>query len=831
MKFNVTGMTCAACQAHVEKAVGKVSGVTSCSVSLLTNSMTVDGTAAADEVIKAVEKAGYGASLEGAGIESDSELSARLEDKESPKLKHRLIASIVFLSALMYISMGHVMWSWPLPCAISGPFDIALLELLLSTIVIVINQRFFVSGFASLRHGSPNMDTLVALGSAASYIYSIALMFRMNSLAESGHIEHAMHIVHEFYFESAAMILTLITIGKLLEAKSKGRTTDALKTLLKLAPDKALIIKDGKEAEVPVSAVVTGDIFIVKPGSSIPVDGIVIEGESAVNEASLTGESIPSDKAAGDKVSAGTVNQSGFLRCRATDVGENTSLSKIIKLVSDASSTKAPIAKAADKVSAVFVPSVMAISLISFIAWMAAGKGVSYSLGRAISVLVISCPCALGLATPVAIMVASGIGARNGILYKTASAMEESGRVSIVALDKTGTITTGEPAVVAIYPASGITSEALLSKAASAEKKSEHPLSYAVIREAERRNAAISEVSEFKAMAGSGVSCILDGKVIRGGNRRLIGNIPSELSEIADRLSAEGKTPLFFSEDDDVLGIIAVADVIREDSRKAINEMKAMGIRTVMITGDNEKTAHAIASDAGIDEVIAGVLPDGKARAIENLKRSGKVMMIGDGINDAPALASADIGAAISSGTDVAIESADIILMKNSLLDAAAAIRLSRKALFNIHENLFWAFFYNSLGIPLAAGLFIPLFGWTLNPMIGAAAMSLSSFSVVANALRLNLIDIYDSSKDKKVIRKTDKKEKNAMTKTMHIKGMMCSHCENTVKKALLSVKGVENAEVSHESGTATLTLSEDVADDVLRRSVEDKDYEVISIE
>ncbi len=831
MNFTVTGMTCAACQAHVEKAVGKVRGVTSCSVSLLTNSMNVEGTAVADDVIKAVEKAGYGASLEDAKNDNDSELGARLEDKDSPRLKHRLIASIVFLLALMYISMGHLMWGWPLPEAISNPLDIALLELLLSTAVIVINQRFFISGFSSLRHGSPNMDTLVALGSVASYVYSAALMFRMNSMAASGHMDHAMHIVHEFYFESAAMILTLITIGKLLEAKSKGRTTDALKTLLKLAPETAVIIKEGKESVVPISAVSPGDIFIVKPGSSIPVDGIVIEGESAVNESSLTGESIPADKAEGDKVSAGTVNQSGFLKCRATDVGENTSLSKIIKLVSDASSTKAPIAKAADKVSAVFVPSVMVISLIAFIAWMAAGKGISYSLGRAISVLVISCPCALGLATPVAIMVASGIGARHGILYKTAAAMEESGRVSIVALDKTGTITTGEPEVVGIYPASGITADSLLSKAASAEKKSEHPLSYAVVRKAEEKNVLISDVSDFKAMIGSGVSCILDGRLIRGGNRKLIKDIPSELSAIADKLSEEGKTPLFFSEDDAILGIIAVADVIRDDSRKAINELKAMGIRTVMITGDNEKTANAIARDAGVDEVIAGVLPDGKAKAIENLKRSGKVMMIGDGINDAPALASADIGAAIGSGTDVAIESADVILMKNSLLDAAAAIRLSRKALFNIHENLFWAFFYNSLGIPLAAGLFIPLFGWTLNPMIGAAAMSLSSFSVVTNALRLNLVDIYDASKDKKIIRKNDKKEKKVMVKTMHIKGMMCSHCESTVKKALLSVNGVENAEVSHESGTASVTLSEAVSDESLRKAVEDKDYEVVSID
>lgn len=830
MNFTVTGMTCAACQSHVEKAVKKLDGVQSCSVSLLTNSMSVEGSASAADIINAVEKAGYGASLASSKKSDESMLEKRLEDKESPKLKKRLVSSVVLLLILMYFSMGYAMWSWPLPEVLANPLNLALIELLLATIIMVINQHFFVSGFSSLIHRSPNMDTLVSLGSAASYVYSIAVMFRMNEMIMIGHTEHAAHMVHELYFESAAMILTLITIGKLLEAKSKGRTTDALKTLLSLAPKTAIIIKDGKEAEVPVSSISIGDCFIVKPGASIPVDGVVIEGASAVNEASLTGESIPVDKEEGSIVNAGTINQSGFMKCRATEVGEGTALAKIIKLVSDASSTKAPIAKVADRVSGIFVPSVIGIAAVAFISWLLAGNGFSYALARGISVLVISCPCALGLATPVAIMVASGIGAKNGILYKTAASMEEAGRVSVVALDKTGTITTGEPSVVGVYPADGVRREVLLEKAAAVESKSEHPLSVAIMKYAAAEGIAVHEISEFSAMVGRGVSGILDGHRLLGGNRKLITGIPEYFSALADRLSAEGKTPLFFSEDDKLIGLIAVADTIREDSRRAVDELKKMGMHTVMITGDNERTAKAIAKEAGIDEVIAGVLPEGKASAVASLKRRGKVMMIGDGINDAPALVSADVGASIGSGTDVAIESADIILMKSSLLDAAASIRLSRKALRNIHQNLFWAFFYNSLGIPLAAGVFIPIFGWTLNPMIGAAAMSLSSFSVVTNALRLNLIDIYDSSKDKKRNCK-NKKENKTMEKTIHIKGMMCSHCENTVKKALMAVSGVKDAVVSHEAGTAVVSYTGSLSDDVLKKAVEDKDYEVISIE
>lgn len=830
MKFNVTGMSCAACQSHVEKAVSKVDGVTSCSVSLLTNSMQVEGTANVKAIISAVEKAGYGASLEGDKTSNNKDsLESSLEDKESPKIMKRLIASVILMLILMYYSMGHLMWSWPAPAFLSdNPLNAALFELLITTAVIIINQHFFISGFKALISRAPNMDTLVSLGSFTSYLYSIALMFEMNHHMAEGHIEHSMHMVHGLYFESAAMILTLITIGKLLEAKSKGRTTNALKSLLSLSPKNAIVERDGKEVEIAATDVLVGDILIVKPGSSIAADGIVIEGESSVNESSLTGESVPVDKELGSRVSAGTLNTSGFLKCKVTEVGDKTALSKIIKLVSDAAGSKAPIAKAADKVSAIFVPAVMSIALISFVAWLMAGKELSYALSRGISVLVISCPCALGLATPVAIMVGSGLGAKNGILFKSAASLEETGRVSVVALDKTGTITTGEPSVTDIYPSDSISENELLKIAASVESKSEHPLSRAIFKEADKKNSKYSEVLDFKALLGSGVTGILDGKTVLGGNSKLIKNIPEKFVTISERLSSEGKTPLYFTLDGAFIGIIAVRDTIREDSRKAIEELKGLGAKVVMVTGDNERTAKAIGKEASVDEVIAGVLPEEKANVITRLKREGKVMMVGDGINDAPALTVADIGVSIGSGTDVAIESADVILMKNTLLDASAAIRLSRRTLRNIHENLFWAFFYNSLGIPLAAGLFIPIFGWTLNPMVGAALMSLSSFSVVSNALRLNFVKIYDSSKDKK--RKNKNRENNNMEKTMYIKGMMCSHCEATVNKALLAVDGVVSADVSHEKGTAVVKLNKDVSNDILKSAVEAKDYTVTEI-
>ncbi len=832
MKFNVTGMSCAACQAHVENAVSKIDGVTSCSVSLLTNSMQVEGSAASEAIIDAVERAGYGASLDGdKASDSKSSLESSLEDKESPKIMKRLIASVVLMLILMYFSMGHLMWSWPAPAFLSeNPLNAALFELLITTAVMIINQHFFISGFKALLSRAPNMDTLVSLGSAASYFYSIALMFQMNHHMAEGHIEHSIHMLHELYFESAAMILTLITIGKLLEAKSKGRTTNALKSLLSLSPKSAIVLRDGKEIELAAADVLVGDILVVKPGSSIAADAIVVEGSSSVNEASLTGESVPVDKETGDRVSAGTINTSGYLKCRVTEVGDKTALSKIIKLVSDAAGSKAPIAKAADKVSAVFVPAVMVIALISFVSWLIAGKEFSYALSRGISVLVISCPCALGLATPVAIMVGSGLGAKNGILFKSAASLEETGRVSIVALDKTGTITTGEPSVTGIYPAPGISEEELLKIASSVEARSEHPLSKAIIKDAAHKNISYSEAEDFKALLGSGVTGKVDGRTVLGGNSKLIKNIPENFEALSEKLSEEGKTPLYFTLDGAFIGIIAVADTIREDSRRAIEELKGLGIKVVMVTGDNERTAKAIGSEASVDEVIAGVLPEEKANVITALKREDKVMMVGDGINDAPALTVADIGVSIGSGTDVAIESADVILMKNTLLDASAAIRLSRRTLRNIHENLFWAFFYNSLGIPLAAGLFIPLFGWTLNPMLGALAMSLSSFSVVSNALRLNLVKVYDSSRDKKRRNKVKNKENSNMEKTMYIKGMMCSHCEATVNKALMSIDGVESAVANHEKGTAVVILNKAVSDDVLKSVVEAKDYTVTEI-
>lgn len=827
MKFSVSGMSCAACQSHVEKAVNSLEGVSSCSVSLLTNSMDVEGVAKPDDIINAVRKAGYDAAQEGSS--SESTIAKSLEDNESPKIRKRLISSLILMCILMYVAMGHVMFSWPLPNALSSnPLNIALLELLITTLVLVINQHFFISGFKALISKAPNMDTLVSLGSAASYIYSIALIFQMNQSAQSGEEMHLMHLLHGLYFESAAMILTLITVGKLLEARSKGKTTDAIKALLALSPKTAIVERDGKEVEVDAASLLVGDVFILKPGAMIAADGVVIEGSSAVDESSLTGESIPVDKEVGSTVSAGTLNTSGYMKCKATEVGDKTSLSRIIKLVTDAASSKAPIAKAADKVSAVFVPSVIAIAIVTFVSWLIAGREFSYALSRAISVLVISCPCALGLATPVAIMVSSGIGAKNGILFKSAASLEECGRVSVAALDKTGTITKGEPAVVGIYPLS-VTEDELLSKASSIEAKSEHPLSRAIINEANKRGIRYKEANDFEALLGSGVSATVDGKKLIGGNIKLIGDIPESFRTLSSALSEEGKTPLFFKEDGVFIGLIAVADQIRPDSKKAVDELKGLGIKVVMLTGDNEKTAKAIGREAGVDEVVAGLKPEDKAAAIVRLKKDGKVMMVGDGINDALSLTSADIGLSIGSGTDVAIESAVIILMKNTLLDVSAAIRLSRSTLRNIHENLFWAFFYNALGIPLAAGLFIPLFGWTLNPMIAALMMSFSSVSVVSNALRLNFIRIYDSSRDKKRTNK-NKENRKTMEKTMYIKGMMCSHCEASVNKALMAIDGVESATVSHESGTAIVRLNKNVSDDVLKAAVEAKDYTVTDI-
>ena len=919
-QYNVTGMSCAACSSRVEKAVSAVDGVTSCSVSLLTNSMGVEGTASSAEIIKAVENAGYGASVKGAQKASTD--ADELKDTETPKLKRRLIASVGFLCVLMYFSMGHMMWGWPLPSFFDGNHvAMGLVQLLLTVAVMVINQKFFISGFKGIIHKAPNMDTLVALGSGASFLWSVYALFMMTDAQVHGGAEAAMPWMDEFYFESAAMILALITVGKMLEARSKGKTTDALKELMRLTPKSANVVRDGKEMTVSVSEVKQGEIFVVRPGESVPVDGTVIEGSSAINESALTGESVPVDKEVGDTVSAATINQSGFIRCEATRVGEDTTLSQIIKMVSDAAATKAPIAKIADKVSGIFVPAVISIAVVTIIVWLLVGQTVGYALARGISVLVISCPCALGLATPVAIMVGSGKGARNGILFKTAVSLEETGKVNIVALDKTGTITKGEPQVTDIIPTDGISENELLEKAASLEAKSEHPLAKAVLRKAEEKNVTISETGDFKALSGNGLEATLVGKKLVGGSGKYISSVVAVddvVRQRADSLAKQGKTPLFFSEDGKLLGIIAVADVIKEDSPQAVKELQNMGIHVVMLTGDNEQTAKAIAKEAGVNEVIAGVLPDGKEAVIRKLKEQGKVAMVGDGINDAPALTRADIGIAIGAGADVAVDAADVVVMKSKLTDVSAAIRLSRATLTNIHENLFWAFFYNVIGIPLAAGCYIHLFGWSLNPMFGAAAMSLSSFCVVTNALRLNLVNIRSTKHDKKrksnikpievkpteeetnapdVLIKVDgmmcghcearvkkaledlsfvaeakpsfekgtveiklaskanendmKKaiedndykavsftykenqntEENEMTKTMKIEGMMCGHCEATVKKTLEAIEGVESANVSHENGTAVVTLSADVSDNTLKSAVEAKDYKVTSID
>ena len=832
-------MSCAACSARVEKAVGKVPGVTSCSVSLLTNSMGVEGTASPEAVIKAVQDAGYGASEKGASKQSASmaENEKALEDHATPALKRRLIWSVGFLIVLMYFSMGHMMWGWPLPRFYNdNHVAMGLTQLLLTVIIMVINQKFFISGFKSLWHRAPNMDTLVALGATAAFVYSTYALFAMTGAQVRGDMDAVMDYMMDFYFESAAMILTLITVGKMLEARSKGKTTDALKSLMKLAPKTATVVRDGQEVAVPVEQVAKDDVFVVRPGESIPVDGVVLEGTSAVNESALTGESVPADKTPGDAVSAATVNQSGFLRCRATRVGEDTTLSQIIQMVSDAAATKAPIAKIADKVSGVFVPAVIGIALVTTIVWLLIGKPVGYALARGISVLVISCPCALGLATPVAIMVGSGLGAKNGILFKTAASLEETGRIEIVALDKTGTITSGEPKVTDILPAEGVSADELLRLANTLERKSEHPLAKAILEYAKEQNVSAEEVADFQALPGSGLTARLDGKALCGGNDTFIGTtapVSSEMKAQAAALAEAGKTPLWFSYDGKLLGVVAVADVIKEDSPQAVRELQNMGIRVVMITGDNERTAKAIGAQAGVDQVIAGVLPDGKEREIRKLKTEGKVAMVGDGINDAPALTRADIGVAIGAGTDVAIDAADVVLMKSRLSDVPAAIRLSRATLRNIHENLFWAFFYNTIGIPLAAGVFIPL-GLTLNPMFGAAAMSLSSFCVVSNALRLNLFKLRDARHDHKHVKhskKHEEKEKNEMEKTLKITGMMCGHCEARVKKALEAVEGVAEAKVSHESGTAVVTLNVPVEDAVLKKAVEDQDYKVTAID
>ena len=838
-QYNVTGMSCAACSARVEKAVGKVPGVTSCSVSLLTNSMGVEGTASPEAVIKAVQDAGYGASEKGASKQSASmaENEKALEDHATPALKRRLIWSVGFLIVLMYFSMGHMMWGWPLPRFYNdNHVAMGLTQLLLTVIIMVINQKFFISGFKSLWHRAPNMDTLVALGATAAFVYSTYALFAMTGAQVRGDMDAVMDYMMDFYFESAAMILTLITVGKMLEARSKGKTTDALKSLMKLAPKTATVVRDGQEVTVPVEQVQRDDVFVVRPGESIPVDGVVLEGTSAVNESALTGESVPADKTPGDAVSAATVNQSGFLRCRATRVGEDTTLSQIIQMVSDAAATKAPIAKIADKVSGVFVPAVIGIALVTTIVWLLIGKPVGYALARGISVLVISCPCALGLATPVAIMVGSGLGAKNGILFKTAASLEETGRIEIVALDKTGTITSGEPKVTDILPAEGVSADELLRLANTLERKSEHPLAKAILEYAKEQNVSAEEVADFQALPGNGLTARLDGKALCGGNDTFIGTtapVSAEMKAQAAALAEAGKTPLWFSYDGRLLGVVAVADVIKEDSPQAVRELQNMGIRVVMITGDNERTAKAIGAQAGVDQVIAGVLPDGKEREIRKLKTEGKVAMVGDGINDAPALTRADIGVAIGAGTDVAIDAADVVLMKSRLSDVPAAIRLSRATLRNIHENLFWAFFYNTIGIPLAAGVFIPL-GLTLNPMFGAAAMSLSSFCVVSNALRLNLFKLRDARHDHKHVKhskKHEEKEKNEMEKTLKITGMMCGHCEARVKKALEAVEGVAEAKVSHESGTAVVTLNVPVEDAVLKKAVEDQDYKVTAID
>lgn len=888
-QYTVTGMSCAACSSRVEKAVSKVPGVTACSVSLLTNSMGVEGDVPPETVIHAVEDAGYGASLKGQGTaaqaQSASEAEDALKDRETPVLKHRLIASLGFLAVLMYMSMGHMMWGWPLPHFMDGNHvAMGLLQLLLAGIIMVINQKFFISGFKGLLHRAPNMDTLVALGSGASFIYSTYALFAMTDAQLKGNDTAVMSYMHEFYFESAAMILALITVGKMLEARSKGKTTDALKGLMKLAPKTAVIIRDGVETKVPIEEVKKGDVFVVRPGENIPVDGVVLEGASAVNEAALTGESIPVDKAQGDPVSAATVNQSGYLRCEATRVGEDTSLSQIIRMVSDAAATKAPIAKIADRVSGVFVPAVITIAVVTTIIWLLAGQTFGFALARGISVLVISCPCALGLATPVAIMVGNGMGAKNGILFKTAVSLEETGKMDIVALDKTGTITSGEPRVTDVIPSGGVTEKELVSLALSLEKKSEHPLAKAVLLYAKEQQVDAPEAADFQALPGNGLSGTLDGASLAGGSFSYIsGHTTVSAQEQAsfERLASEGKTPLCFMKNGRLAGMIAVADVIKEDSPQAVRELQNMGIRVVMLTGDNERTARAIGAQAGVDEVIAGVLPDGKESVIRSLKEQGKVAMVGDGINDAPALTRADIGIAIGAGTDIAIDAADVVLMKSRLSDVPAAIRLSRATLRNIHENLFWAFFYNVVGIPLAAGLWYPIFGWKLNPMFGAAAMSLSSFCVVTNALRLNLFKMHDASKDHPMRKRAEKaaskggeKAENAgavrmgaedtrsigqtangnetvskemqksenqknninmeeitMTKTMNIEGMMCGHCEARVKKALEALAGVESAEVSHEKGTAVVSMSADVADDTLKEAVEAQDYKVDSIQ
>ena len=853
-QFIVTGMSCVACSARVEKAVSKVEGVTSCSVSLLTNSMGVEGTAADQAIIQAVEAAGYGASVKGEAAEHSgaSSMAAEeemLKDHDTPVLKRRLLASLGFLIVLMYFSMGHMMWGWPLPAFFeNNHIAMGLVQLLLTGIVMVINQKFFISGFTSLAHRAPNMDTLVALGSTAAFGYSTYALFAMTDAQVKGDMEMVMHYMHEFYFESAAMILTLITVGKMLEARSKGKTTDALKGLMKLASKTAVVERNGQEVTVPIEQVKKGDIFLVRPGENVPVDGVILEGTSALNEAALTGESIPVDKKPGDVVSAATLNQSGFIRCEATRVGEDTTLSQIIQMVSDAAATKAPIAKIADKVSGVFVPAVITIAVITMIVWLLAGESVGFALARGISVLVISCPCALGLATPVAIMVGNGMGAKNGILFKTAVSLEETGKVQIVALDKTGTITNGEPVVTDMVPAEGVTEESLLALAASLEKRSEHPLAKAILKYVGEQQLTVEDVSGFEALPGNGLTAVRNGVKLAGGNYAFIRTqteVSEDLLKQSEVLAEQGKTPMFFAENGRLAGIIAVADTMKEDSRQAVSELRNMGIRVVMLTGDNERTARAIGAQAGVDDVIAGVLPDGKESVIRKLQQYGKVAMVGDGINDAPALTRADMGIAIGAGTDVAIDAADVVLMKSRLSDVAAAVRLSRATLRNIHENLFWAFFYNVIGIPLAAGVWIPIFGWTLNPMFGAAAMSLSSFCVVTNALRLNLFNMHDAKKDKKlknpaIIKELvdnnktnhnqENKEIGTMKKTMKIEGMMCGHCEATVKKALEGLDGVASAEVSHEAGTAVVELSADVADDVLKKTVEDKDYKVTAI-
>lgn len=830
-------MSCAACSARVEKAVSKVEGVTSCSVSLLTNSMGVEGTASSHAIISAVEQAGYGAAEKGAAKSGQADADA-LIDRETPALKRRLIASLGFLLVLMYFSMGHMMWGFPIPAWLDGNhIAMGLLQLLLAAIVMVINQKFFISGFKSLFHRAPNMDTLVAMGSMASFVWSVAVLFMMTDAQLRGSAAAVDEYMMEFYFESAAMILTLITVGKMLEARSKGRTTDALKGLMRLAPKTAVVLRGEKETTVPVAEVKKGDVFVVRPGENIPVDGVIIEGSAAVNEAALTGESIPADKAAGDMVSAATVNQSGFIKCEATRVGEDTTLSQIIKMVSDAAATKAPIAKIADKVSGVFVPVVIAIAAVTTIVWLLLGQSFGFALARGISVLVISCPCALGLATPVAIMVGNGLGAKNGILFKTAVSLEEAGKTQIIALDKTGTITSGEPRVTDIIPADGFTEEELLALAYALEKKSEHPLAKAIIQMGDSRSITADKVTEFEALPGNGLTAVLNGKKLTGGSLRYISgvvNINKEIKDKAETLAENGKTPLLFARGERPAGIIAVADVIKEDSPQAVRELKNMGIRVVMLTGDNEKTAKAIGAQAGVDEVIAGVLPDGKESVIRKLSEQGRVIMVGDGINDAPALTRADIGIAIGAGADVAVDAADVVLMKSRLTDVSAAIRLSRATIKNIRENLFWAFIYNIIGIPLAAGVWINLFGWKLSPMFGAAAMSLSSFCVVTNALRLNLFKLYDGSRDKWIKpsgNKINEKETQAMKKTMKIEGMMCEHCEARVKKALEALEGVDEAAVSHTDGTAVVTLNTDVVDDTLRQAVEAQDYKVLDVQ